>query len=204
MTATHNPATDTGTKKAKDASAWPKRKKGGNPPIGSRDRSTAEIERSIQNKEWVGARALIQDELLYEPTDHWLWMMLGLTYYERKDYEKALICSKRTVELAPECPLALWHYAGALFMAGEDSAAFAIWSMLRNMDLEKIAYGDHGEGMPWALQLVNDVQYRLGRYYQWKGENQLARETFEKYLYNRKKGVGSIYDLKKVEGFLAR
>jgi tetratricopeptide (TPR) repeat protein len=165
---------------------------------------TAAIETLIEQKKWSKARALIQDDLASAPTDHWLWMTLSLTYYEQKRYEKALLCSKRAVEYQPDCPLALWHYAGSLFMSGREDAALAIWTVLLDMDLKEVADGECGEGMDWALQLLNDVHYRIGRYFQWKKEPELARNSFEKYLSNREHGVGSIYDKKMVEDYLTR
>lgn len=163
-----------------------------------------EIEQLIEKKHWKRARAAVQEALVFSPTDHWLWMSLGLTYYEEKQYEKALECSKHALELQPDCPLALWHYAGALFMNGQESAALAIWNMLLNKDLEAIADDDCGEGMDWALQLLNDVHYRMGRYYQWAGQTESARASFEKYLHNRGHGVTSIYDEKQVKSQLAQ
>jgi tetratricopeptide (TPR) repeat protein len=163
-----------------------------------------EIEQLVAAKKWTRARALIQEELVSAPSDHWLWMTLSLTYYEQKQYEKALQSSKRAVELEPSCPLALWHYAGSLYMSGRESSALAIWTILLDMNLEEVAYGECGEGMDWALQLVNDVHYRIGRYFQWKGEEEQARASFEKYLHNRSHGVGSIYDEKQVEKYLAQ
>src|SRR5690348_13553276 len=108
------------------------------------------VEKLLAAKKWSRARTLLQDELVASPADHWLWMHLGLTYYEQKRYEKALQCSKRAVELAPSCPLALWHYAGSLVMSGREDAALAIWTVLLDMDLEEVAYGECGEGMDWA------------------------------------------------------
>lgn len=71
------------------------------------------------------ARRLIEEELLFSPSDHWLWLTLSSTCNEDKDYDKAVACGKRAVELGPGCPLALWHYAGALYMTNQDTAAFA-------------------------------------------------------------------------------
>lgn len=164
---------------------------------------TSVIQKEIEAKNWRKARSLIQEELVFSPTDHWLWMTLGLTYYEDKEYEKALECSRRAIELKSNNPLALWHYGGSLYMSGEESSALAIWTLLLNMELEEIAYGDCGEGMDWALQLVNDVHYRVGRYFQWKGESELAKASFQKYLHNREHGVTSIYDKEEAREFLA-
>jgi hypothetical protein len=48
------------------------------------------------------------------------------------------------------------------------------------------------------------VHYRVGRYYQRVGEKRLAAEAYRKYVHNRGHGVGSIYDTKKVEEYLAQ
>jgi tetratricopeptide (TPR) repeat protein len=202
----HNRATERNTKKDGEGSSWVRAKTiRGKNLTGSRDNvNNLEIEKRIDEKNWQEARALLQEELVFTPTDHWLWMTLSLTYYEEKQYEKALACSRRAVELKPNCPLALWHYAGSLFMSGQESSALAIWTVLRNMDLEDIAYGDCSEGMDWAMQLVNDVNFRIGRYFQWKQEPELARASFQKYLHNREYGVSSIYDKQKAEKFLAQ
>jgi len=164
----------------------------------------AKIKFLLAAKQWAKARALIYDELLSDPADHWLWTTLGLTYYEQRQNEKALKCSKRAVELAPNCPLVLWDYAGALYMNGQESAALAIWTILLGMDMEEVAYGECSEGMDWALQLINDVHYRMGRYFQHKGKEQLARASFEKYLHNRSHGVGSIYTVGDANKYLAQ
>jgi tetratricopeptide (TPR) repeat protein len=161
-----------------------------------------EIEQLVNRKQWGKVRTQVQEELISAPTDHWLWMTLGLSYYEQKHYEKALECTKRAVELQPDCPLALWHYAGALFMSGREDAASAIWTILLDMDVEKVAYGECGEGMDWALQLLNDVHFRMGRFFQWKENPDRARASFEKYLHNRRHGVTSLYDAKVAQDYL--
>lgn len=199
-----NPASSRSTKKAKDASLWEKAKtRNGKARIGSRDKRAAQIEKLLEAKRWKSARSLLHEELVFDPTSHWLWMHLGLTYYEDKEYETALVCSKRAVELEPRCPLALWHYAGSLYMTDQESAALAIWNLLLAMDLAEVADGDCGEGMDMAMRLLNDVHFRIGRYYQWKGEPELARLSFEKYLHNRAHGVASSYDERQVNKYLA-
>ncbi len=164
---------------------------------------TSKIENLLAAKKWLQARALLQEKIVTDPGDHWLWMHLGLTYYEKKDYDRALSCSKRAVELQPDCALALWHYAGSLVMSGREQAAVAIWTILLDMDVESIADGECGEGMNWALQLVNDVHYRMGRYFEHRGKRDLAREAYEKYIHNRSHGVTSLYDAAPIEKKLA-
>lgn len=181
------------TKRASGERRWAAAKtKSGKSPTGSKADAVSAIERLIDAKDWATSWSSIQEELIFRPTDHWLWFTLSLTFYEERQYAKALACSRRAVELAPSCPLALWHYAGSLYMTEQADSAFAIWTVLLNMNSDEIAYGDHGEGMDQALQLINDVQYRLARFYQWSGKPDLAREAFTKYLHNRRHGVGSI------------
>lgn len=188
------------TKKVKDAGNWARAKtKSAGRLNGSRSKNARLLEDLLEREDWSKAREVIQEELVFGPTDHWLWLHLGLTYYEQRAYEKSLKCAEYAVQREPDCPLALWHYAGSLYMNGNESAALAIWTTLLNMDLDEIAHGEHGEGMPWALQLVNDVHFRMGRCHQWQGNDDLARASFEKHLHNRRHGVGSIYDEKVAE-----
>ncbi len=163
----------------------------------------SEIEALLDQKKWKPAQTWLQKELLSSPTDHWLWFTLSLVYYEQKQYDLALKCSQRAVELKADCPLALWHYAGSLYMTGHEQAAFAIWTMLLEMDLDLIAYGECGEGLDHAMRLVNDIHYRVGHYFQHRGQNEMASKSFEKYLHNRAHGVTSTYDDRPVKQYLS-
>jgi tetratricopeptide (TPR) repeat protein len=163
-----------------------------------------DIDALLQAKKWKPAQELLYRELIEAPTDHWVWYTLSLAHYEQKHYDLALKCSQRAIELQPNCPLALWHYAGSLSMTGQDSQALVIWNLLLNMNPEVVAEGDCGEGMDHALRLLNDVHYRIGRYYQHHGPPELAREAFAKYLHNRGHGVASTYDSAPVERYLSK
>jgi tetratricopeptide (TPR) repeat protein len=181
------------TRKASDAVRWAKaRKRNAKSPTGSSAENAA-IEDLLARERWAEARARIFEALVNSPDDHWLWTHLGLTYYEEKKYPEALKCTAWAMRLAPRCPLVLWHYAGTLSMCNKGDLALAIWTLLLSMDLDEVAYGDHGEGMDWALRLLNDVHYRMGRYFQFLGEHRLAARSLEKYLHNRSHGVESTY-----------
>ena len=62
-------------------------------------------------------------KLKSSPNDHWLLTRLGLTYYEERRYKQALKYELRALAEAPNCPLALWDYAGSLEMLGRTEAA---------------------------------------------------------------------------------
>jgi tetratricopeptide (TPR) repeat protein len=195
-----NRATENHTKPASAAGAWAKAKtKSARKKTGSNDKAGKRIQRLLAEEKWQEAQALLHRELIHAPTDHWAWMMLSETYYEQFEYETALECAKRAVELAPHCTLGLWHYAGCLSMTGQERAALSVWQLMLNRDLEEVAHEECGEGLPWAMQLLNDVHYRMGFIHQFLGEDAQARVSFEKYLHNRRHGVGSLYDAAEVE-----
>jgi len=143
----------------RDVNGWGRgRKEKKKPDWFSEVEAMSAIDKLLNQKHWSKARALIQDELVSAPTDHWLWTTLGLTYYEERQYEKAW-----NAQSAP------WNYSGLclgsvglrrdLEMCGREEAALAIWILLLDMDIDKVAYGECDEGMDWALQLPQDVHY---------------------------------------------
>jgi hypothetical protein len=89
-------------------------------------------------------------------------------------------------------------------MSGREHLAFVLWIRLLDMDLEEVAFGEHGEGMDWALRLINDVHYKLAVYYEWAGRTDEAIGSLKKYVHNRKHGVTSLYALDEAKARLAR
>jgi tetratricopeptide (TPR) repeat protein len=162
----------------------------------------ADIEQLVAARRWKQAEPRLYQELVNAPTDHWLWYTLSLVHYEQKDYETAYRCARRAVELESDCPWALWHLAGSAYMTDREDAAAAIWLLILNHDFDRIAGDDCGEGPEAAMRLLNDVHYRLGRYYQWRNQRDLARQSFGKYLHNVEHGVASTYSAKDARKFL--
>lgn len=159
---------------------------------------------SLLDKEcWPAARKVILQELEHDPANHWLLTRLSLTFYEQREYKKALSYVKRALALRPDCPLVLWDYAGTLAMLGKTKAALNVYQKLIDRGVESIAYDECGEGLDWAMQLLNDCHYRMARCYEFLGDKKAAQLSYLKYLHNRSHGVGSIYDAKKAEAGLA-
>src|SRR5687768_1235920 len=100
-----------------------------------------EIEKLIDAEDWKAARKLIHAALRKEPDSHWLLTRLGLTHYEERNYRKALLYDTQALELAPNCPLVLWDYAGTLDMLGRNKEAIAIYRKLIKRGVDKIAQG---------------------------------------------------------------
>ncbi len=162
------------------------------------------IELEVARENWVKARKLITEELRHDPDDHWLLIRLSLTYYEQREYSKALGFSNQALEMAPSCPLVLWNHAGALEMLGRTNEALTIYQRLIRRGVNRIAFDACGEGVALARGMVADSQYRLaGCYLTLKRFGQAAR-AYKRHLAMRGPGCRSIYSLRVVRNELSR
>ena len=159
---------------------------------------TKAIEKAIRADNWPRARALIRSALKYEPNSHWLVTRLGLTYYEQRQYKRALRFSEKALALAPQCPLVLWDYAGCLDMLDRLEEAIAIYRRLVRRGVGRLACGDCGEGKAWAKGLIADCHYRLAHCYRDVGNMTKAVASYRCYLALRSSGYRSIYSVVKV------
>src|SRR5207249_3788765 len=63
-----------------------------------------QIESAIGREDWKQARKLIRMWLRRSPKSHWLLTRMGLTYYEQRQYRRALAYERRALRIAPRCP----------------------------------------------------------------------------------------------------
>ena len=154
-----------------------------------------DIEALIRAERWAGARGLIKKRLKKEPTNHWLLARLGLTYYEQRQYERALACEEEALRIEPNCPLALWDYAGSLQMLRRHREALDIYEKITQRGAERIAVGQCGEGLAWANGLVADCYYRMMDSLDALGDEAGATAMLVKHLDMRGPGCHSIYPL---------
>jgi tetratricopeptide (TPR) repeat protein len=156
------------------------------------------IESAIRQDDWKGARRLIRMELRRTPDSHWLLTRLSLTFYEEFDYDQALVIGQQAFDLAPHCPLVLWDLAGTYDMLDRQTEASRIYRRLIKRGVEKIAFGDCGEGLAWARRLVTDCWYRLAHCLWKRGRKMQALHCYEQHLALRGPGCRSIYSLRAV------
>jgi len=78
----------------------------------------------------IGKLPLCKEELLTR---------LGLTFYEERRYAQALKYSLRALEEVPNCPLALWDYAGSLEMLDQTKAALKVYLYLIRRGIHSVA-----------------------------------------------------------------
>lgn len=161
----------------------------------------AEIEGLLASEDWTGARRAIRLKLRHAPENHWLLSRLALTYYEQRQYKKALDLDRRALRLAPSCPLALWGFAGSLEMLGLNAEAVVVYRRLIRRGPVRLGRGACGEGIRWAGGLVADCWYRLGRILEAQSRPRLAMRAYQRHLAARR-GGGSICDAAEVRSRL--
>ena len=140
---------------------------------------------------------MLIDALKEDPSNHWLLTRLGTTYYEQKNYKKALAFSRKALKTNPNCPIVLWDLAGALFALEKFEDAFSIYRSLLSKDPQKLAKGPCGEGISWTISLLIDCFFRLGLCFHEMGDDELALKSFLKFLEFRSHwtdGIHSIQD----------
>ncbi len=151
-----------------------------------------QIDDLIVAEQWEQARALIEKALKKEPQSHWLLTQLGETYYEQRQYKKALELLLQSRDIVPDCPLTLWHLANTLDALGYDAGAIRLYTWL--LRSKKTAEDDPcWESEAWADALKTDCVYRLGLTFKHAGRDELAAYCLRKYLALQAVGVEGSY-----------
>jgi tetratricopeptide (TPR) repeat protein len=132
------------------------------------------IEAAIAREDWLKARRLIREGLRRKPGDHWLLTRLALTYYEQRQYRRALHYDVKALNVEPYCPLAVWGYAGALDMLERRKEALQIYRWLISWGEDTLVYGQCGEGIQRARSLIADCFYRIARIHERAGQRKKA------------------------------
>lgn len=162
--------------------------------------SGADIEKAIATEDWEKARKLVRMELRRKPDDHWLLTRLALTYYEQRQYRRALRYDVKALQAAPYCPLAIWDYACTLNMLNYNREALMLYRWLISWGEEYLAYGECGEGLPAARSMIADCYFRIGGILDDQGQLKRALKALDDYFAMRRCGVRSIYSLREAKG----
>jgi tetratricopeptide (TPR) repeat protein len=161
-------------------------------PIGT------QIESLIGKSEWKRAQTVLEKQLRKEPDDHWLWARLSAVKYEQRNYEGALEAARKAVQIVPDCPLALWSYAGAVEMSSNAGEAMDVYSQLFRRGLEELTNPDEDayecwEGPDWTAGLMADCIYRIAGCLAKKGERDSAVSLYQEFLSLPDMGAQGIY-----------
>lgn len=173
---------------AEEEEAWERRG-----VVVTKEQFSERIDQLFDAERWADARALIVGALRSHRGSHWLLSRLSTTYYEERNYKKALEVAKRAYAVAPHCPLVLWDLAGAWDATGHTETAIQIYQHLIGRGERTIAHDECGEGMQWAQALITDCWYRLGLCFEDKGDKSQAVDCLQKFLNRLIDGSASIY-----------
>jgi tetratricopeptide (TPR) repeat protein len=157
------------------------------------------INECFANEDYKSAIDFLNQKIGDYPDDHWLFAQLGISYYELKEYDKALQFSSKAVELSPKCPLSLDYYAMILFANQHTEQALQIWNNLLNTEINELAYDQCGEGLNFTKSLINDIRFALGDVYVELNDKRKALSYYKSHLQNRHRGLYSNYTKKQVE-----
>lgn len=152
------------------------------------------LETLLDQERWSQARELIEIQLQSQPDNHWLLTQLASTYYEERQYRKSLSILKKSLSIVDDCPLTLWHFAGALSALGKHADAIACYKALIQ---SKVTAEDDPcwESEEWSRSLKADCLYRLGECYHKTKKYSLADRCLRRYIDLRLLGVEGIYSI---------
>jgi tetratricopeptide (TPR) repeat protein len=140
-----------------------------------------QIDGLIMRDQWEKARALIEKALEKEPASHWLLTQLGETYYEQRQYKKALGLLLKSLDIVPDCPLTLWHLAGTLDALGYAAGALRLYTWL--LESKKTPEDDPcWESTEWTDALKTDCVFRIGVCFQHLRRKDKAEACFRRYI----------------------
>jgi len=160
------------------------------------------IEATIAQQDWLKTRRLIREGLRRKPGNHWFLTRLALTYYEQRQYRRALHYDLKALNVEPYCPLAVWGYAGTLDMLQRRREALQIYRWLISWGEDTLAYGQCGEGIQRARSLIADCFYRIARIHERNDQRKKAITAYKTHLSMRNSATRSIYPLKAVRNNL--
>jgi len=151
----------------------------------------------FHQERWNEARALLQEDLEKAPDNHWLLTQVGVTYYEQKQYKKALQLFLTSREIVADCPLTLWNLAGTLDALGKHSRAVAIYTWI--LESKKSPKDDPcWESSKWTEALKADAVYRLGVCFEHMAKKRKAEQCYRQYLNLLLAGIEGAYALEDV------
>jgi tetratricopeptide (TPR) repeat protein len=149
----------------------------------------------IQRGRYEEAIALAKKELKRLPLRdwdaHWLYAQLSSAFFEQHKYKTALKYSTKGYDIAPCCPLAIWHYAGDLYYNRKFKAAGDLYLSILEKPPNELAFGVCGEGRKMASAYRSDCRIRLAMCYFRMKELQKARHWAKLFLrYYPKRNLG--------------
>ena len=122
------------------------------------------------------------------PNEYYLYQQLAATLYIESiaQYQLAFKYAERAMSMEPNDNLNIYTYACALYYVGQLEKSYGYFTMIICKDIHEIAYDEHGEGLRYAKQLINDSVYMAGVVCQEMQKYNEAKDYFIRYLESKK------------------
>lgn len=137
---------------------------------------------------WTGMIKMLKRYAIRYPNEYFISQQLAATLYVEgiAKFRLAYQYAERAMTLEPDDDLNIYTYACALYYVDQLEKSFEYFSKIIDKDIHEIAYGEHGEGLRYAKQLINDTVYMAGVVCQRLHRYNEAKDYFMRYLENKK------------------
>ena len=135
--------------------------------------------------------------------NHWQLAQIAETFYLQKHFDQALEYAEKAWKLAPHCPMTIWEYSECLNRTGRYLEAEPLYRNIIRRGVNRVAFGECGEGIRAARTLVNDCRYGLSLDLADRGEFKLAVKYLKQHIANRNQNCKSLFRLREVKKDLA-
>lgn len=137
---------------------------------------------------WTSMTKMLKRYAKRYPNEYYIHQQLASTLYVDgiAQLQLAFQYAERAMNIEPDDDLNIYTYACALYYVGQHEKSFEYFTKIINKDIQEIAYGEHGEGIRYAKQLINDSVYMAGVVCQGMHRYNEAKDYFKQYLENKK------------------
>ena len=126
----------------------------------------SKLESLKSESNWTGMIRMLKRYAMRYPNEYYIYQQLAATLYcdSVSQFKLAYKYAERAMIIEPDDDLNIYTYACALYYVGQLDKSLEYFTKIINKDIHEIAYGEHGEGVRYAKQLINDSVYMTGVY----------------------------------------
>ena len=144
---------------------------------------------SLKSKSnWTGMIRMLKRYAMRYPNEYYIYQQLAATLYcdSVSQFKLAYKYAERAMKIEPDDDLNIYTYACSLYYVGQLDKSLEYFTKIINKDIHEIAYGEHGEGVRYAKQLINDSVYMIGVVCLDMHRYNEAKDYFMRYLESKK------------------
>ena len=98
------------------------------------------------------------------PREYYFWMLLSEYHCSDRTKDLCLRYARKAYDIIGDKDmLVVYDYGMALYLNGFYKEAHEKFSLITDMDVNRIAFSEHGEGMRWAKKLVRESRIMINK-----------------------------------------